>query len=498
MHCRYTKDLINKMAGDLNTVQTALPQHVEINGVSDKPQEHPKETLQRDSPQKSRPRRPNYNEIHAKPLPLDIYPLPAFIPHNPITIIRIAINLISHAFGGPKSHAVIHKAYFSSQTQSVHVTDAASIRALWEQGFWGKGSLSRSEPQWLIGEKKRRGIAESKTSAEVTQSRREERKQFKLERARAQREAIEQQLRQEGKLDADGSIEELVEEGQVSESPLGTIYNSENGNAVTISGDSIASEITKTLSRESPDWGQTKNEAAEDTEIQDQEHLQLTPEEAFYLTYTLGSLSILCDEKEELLGGAASKPYSTSYLMRLFAQYASSPVSEDCIQRLQAAYQLHEGGTSLVAEPSAPRIEPDNAFILRYVVYHHFRSLGWVVRPGIKFAVDYLLYMRGPAFHHAEFAIMIIPSYSDSYWTEAPEHETNISRRKAELDKKDWWWLHRVNRVQTAVYKTLVLVYVEIPPPWDNAWKADIGNTLKQYTVREVVIKRWSPNRNRD
>lgn len=34
-------------------------------------------------------------------------------------------------------------------------------------------------------------------------------------------------------------------------------------------------------------------------------------------------------------------------------------------------------------------LQPDDPFLLNYVVYHHFRSLGWVVKSGIKFAVDY-------------------------------------------------------------------------------------------------------------
>lgn len=44
----------------------------------------------------------------------------------------------------------------------------------------------------------------------------------------------------------------------------------------------------------------------------------------------------------------------------------------------------------------------DNPFLINYVVYHHYRSLGWVVKGGIKFCVDYLLYKRGPVFQHAE------------------------------------------------------------------------------------------------
>jgi tRNA-splicing endonuclease subunit Sen2 len=481
-------------------VEAQLPvQDLNVNGT----QKQPRETPVNGAPKKPRPRRPNYNEIHAKPLPLDVYPLPAFIPHNPISIVRIAVSLLSHSLFPPKSHSVVYMAYFSPETQSIHVTDAASIRGLWEQGFWGKGSLSRSEPQWLVGEKKKRGIEAGKTSAEVTQNRREERKQFKLERARAQREAIEQQLRQEGKLDADGSIEELVEDGQVAESPRGTIYTPDAGEVVTVSGDSITSEINKTLNQDAPAWGVGDVVAPEDSEIRDQEHLQLTSEEAFFLTYTLGTLSIVSGSQDNS-EGTENDAYPVWFLLRLYALYASSPVLEADVLQLKGALQYHQCGARIdQAINPVPSVEPDNAFLLRYVVFHHFRSLGWVVRPGIKFAVDYLLYLRGPAFHHAEFAIMIIPSYSDPYWTTAPDNESNMAKRKQELDKKNWWWLHRVNRVQTNVYKTLVLVYVEIPPPWDvdaakGGVQVDVGSVLKKYTVREVVVRRWSPNRNRD
>jgi tRNA-splicing endonuclease subunit Sen2 len=425
------------------------------------------------APRKPRQKRPNYHEIHAKPLPLEVYPLPAFIPHNPISLARIVITLLSHSLWPPKSHATVHKAYYSAETQSIHVTDPASIRAFWEQGFWGKGSLSRSEPQWLVAEKRRRGAAASKTSAEVTQSRREERKQFKLERAKAQREAIEQQLRQEGKLDVDASIDELVDDGKVSESPMGTLYTPEAGDIVTVPGDSTAIEVDQTLLDGIPSSGNAEVNKCEDIEVQDLEHLQLTPEEAFFLTYALGVLDVVPGDSSN--DYQPPKPYSASEMLRLHCAYASSASPESAL---------------------SIRIAPDNPFILKYVVYHHFRSLGWVPRPGVKFAVDYLLYIRGPAFSHAEFAIMIIPSYSDPYWSSAPQ-------QAASTKEKDWWWLHRVNRVQTQVMKTLLLVYVEIPPPWDiddpgNEPKHDIGSVLKQYSVREFVFKRWSPSRNRD
>ena len=45
----------------------------------------------------------------------------------------------------------------------------------------------------------------------------------------------------------------------------------------------------------------------------------------------------------------------------------------------------------------------DNPLLVNYAAYHYYRSLGWVVKGGIKFCVDMLLYKRGPVFHHAEY-----------------------------------------------------------------------------------------------
>jgi tRNA-splicing endonuclease subunit Sen2 len=64
-------------------------------------------------------------------------------------------------------------------------------------------------------------------------------------------------------------------------------------------------------------------------------------------------------------------------------------------------------------EAASAHIRPDNPFIVSYVVYHHYRSLGWVVRNGVKFCADWVLYkgadgvkdMRGgagPVGGHAE------------------------------------------------------------------------------------------------
>jgi tRNA-splicing endonuclease subunit Sen2 len=403
-------------------------------------------------------------------------------------VLRLVISLLSQSLWPPRSHSAIHEAYYSVETQSIHVTDPVSIRALWEQGFWGKGSLSRSEPQWLVAEKRRRGAQASKTSTEVTQSRREERRQFKLERAKAQREAIEQQLRQEGKIVSDANIDKLVGSD--------TKDTSKPGEAAGTS--TINETIDGTVAQADP-------EAALELDIPDLEHLQLTPEEAFFLTYVLGALKVINVDAQKLTDD--SQHYPTWYLLRVYCAHASSSNEfidlEGILTHLRTAYNMSNSATRMdPAMSCVPSIAPDNPFLMKYVVFHHFRSLGWVVRPGVKFAVDYLLYIRGPAFTHAEFAIMIIPSYSAAYWNKPADGQSQV--RAAEKEHRDWWWFHRVNRVQTQVMKTLMLVYVEVPEPWDtkcaelDGFKLDIGSVLKKYTVREFVFKRWSPSRNRD
>jgi len=72
------------------------------------------------------------------------------------------------------------------------------------------------------------------------------------------------------------------------------------------------------------------------------------------------------------------------------------------LQEIWLAFQMcHMNPGGSVLEPLLqPR--PDNPFIVNYVAYHHYRSLGWTIKSGVKFCVDYLLYKRGPVFDHAE------------------------------------------------------------------------------------------------
>ncbi|KAG5930089.1 hypothetical protein E4U42_003098 [Claviceps africana] len=710
-------------------------------------------------------RGPSIHQIYALPAPVRTFPLPVFYPSNPISFLNVAYAWLRQILSPPPAEpAIVHQGVWDEATGSVHISDEKSMRALWEQGFYGKGSLSRSEPNWLKRELVRKGRQETHVSEILTSQRREERAQAKWERARLEQEAIRQTRLHEARLaasaqalatqsavaplspqtssavidvpvetlesprlpcsEAEPEVEVEVEveaenrdsismtdsishgvagtQAETVDAPIGPLEllrlpnseadrvarltadniahtvvgiqtavdapvgplellrlpNSEADRVARLTADNIAHTIvgiqtavappveplellrlpnsvsdritsstanritqavvgidamvvapigplellrlpnseadrvarsildstshtvavavagreavklgdttslssgalsfslpdthvdgsetatpdavsdadgsvldeaghdltpedrsccdsteekfpkqqksvrfsvqveSTTFSSADPpsphfsDHGRTKpptsgghvgglvgpgvrasptvqqddagGEVSEE-EIVNVEHLQLTPEESFFLAFGLGALSV----REPGTG----RVLANQDLLTLFRRYSYFP------PRLG---------------PDEPELEPDDDFLVHYAVYHHFRSLGWVPRAGIKFGVDWLLYTRGPVFDHAEFGLIVIPSYSDAWW----------KARGTRGPDKTWHWLHSVVRVLSHVMKSLVLVYVDVPPrpQFEAALEKGYVEALKLYRVREVMVKRWSSNRNR-
>ncbi|RDA95888.1 hypothetical protein CP533_5224 [Ophiocordyceps camponoti-saundersi (nom. inval.)] len=430
----------------------------------------------------SQKRGPSIHQIYSRPAPLRTFPLPTFYPDNPLSLFHVASAWLSQLFSPPPAEpAVVHHGLWSEVTTSVHVKDEKSMRALWEQGFYGKGNLSRSEPNWLKRERVRKGLQDVHVSELLTMQRRQERAQAKWERARLEQEAIHKTRLEEARQDA---ARRAGSEGSSPMAPVGPLQllalpNSHvdmlpsdeveivpemvaNGKGFEEDSTSVKPQKSVRFSprvqsttfqlsdppspNQSPAAGclspvQATAPTMGGEELINREHLQLTPEEAFFLCFGLGALVISEPESKEAL--------STRQLLTRFRQYSYCPPR---------------------IGPGAPDLEADDGFLLHYVVYHHFRSLGWVPRAGIKFGVDWLLYARGPVFDHAEFGVIIVPSYSDVWWNKSDT-------------EKSWAWLHGVVRVLSHVMKSLVLVYVEVPatPRLEEALKAGIGEALALY-----------------
>ncbi|KIK49263.1 hypothetical protein CY34DRAFT_797219 [Suillus luteus UH-Slu-Lm8-n1] len=339
-------------------------------------------------------------------------------------------------------------AVFDPLTRSAWISNSGDATLLWQRGFFGKGDLSRSEPSWLARQINARQMkGKGFTSEEITAKRRAERKQFKLDRAKAMAAAAaeaETAFNEQGRVIAPGIAPD--------------------GTRIIPSAATWKPTSASVLSEQSPlDVAPGEEEDIEP--IKDLEHLQLSLQEAFFLVWALDCLTILHPE--------TNMSFTLAEIWNTF-QNAHIPSS---VPQLNA--------------PSPPRF--DNPFLVSYIAYHHYRSLGWVVKSGIKFCVDYLLYKRGPVFQHAEFAIVVIPVYED------PEDQANSPFTLQNAEPFTWSWLSTINRVNSQVQKTLILSYITIPA------ESRVSPTIlsspacfAHYSVREVVLRRFIPARMRD
>ncbi|EIM80475.1 uncharacterized protein STEHIDRAFT_68228 [Stereum hirsutum FP-91666 SS1] len=396
----------------------------------------------RSGPNKAAGRRNDNNRIYAHPLPL------LFTSPEPIGTSSFSSLLGSLGLGGSRLEVLNPhcEGVFDPATRSVWVTNAKDSRILWTRGFFGKGNLSRSEPSWLarqVNARKDRAAGKSMTSEEVTAKRRAERKQFKVDRARA----IAQAAAEAEAAFREGRIVSLEE----------TKANIPSAATWKPSSSAITSASVSTSGLNDED----------EAPLEDVEHLQLTLPEAFFLCWALDCLTVLDPKSMEPM------------------------TLQDIWIAFQSAHLPLPLGVGSVQGQETLR--PDNPFLINYVFHHHYRSLGWVVKNGIKFCVDYLLYKRGPVFHHAEFAFVLMPVYEDE------EDKTSSPFSLPNVEPFTWQWLSTVNRVNSQVQKTLILAYVTIPAR-KRMSKEVLGSPacFEHYSIREIALRRFIPARMRD
>ncbi|KAI9226859.1 MAG: tRNA intron endonuclease [Piptocephalis tieghemiana] len=114
------------------------------------------------------------------------------------------------------------------------------------------------------------------------------------------------------------------------------------------------------------------------------------------------------------------------------------------------------------------------SFLERYIAYHHYRSLGWCVRPGTRYGCDYALYPSDLTQHHSSYLVLLLPS-------SGPD--------------RCFWSLRRIYttlRVTTQVNKQLVVCWVSLPQDTSSPEK-----TLTSSTVSDTLLSRWIPEQER-
>ena len=127
------------------------------------------------------------------------------------------------------------------------------------------------------------------------------------------------------------------------------------------------------------------------------------------------------------------------------------------------------------------------SFPIKYAVYYYFRSVGWIVKSGLKFGCDYsncflrendeqtllfvlVLYKFGPTFNHASYCVSI-----ENFW------QTNSST---------WSFLSGLNRACLNAGKSLLLVRVQLSIESSKS----IEQFLEQTQVKTIEMNRWLPS----
>ncbi|NXE67671.1 SEN2 endonuclease, partial [Calcarius ornatus] len=165
------------------------------------------------------------------------------------------------------------------------------------------------------------------------------------------------------------------------------------------------------------------------------EYLQLSLEEAFFLVYALGCLSIYYGEE----------PLSIVKLWEVFSE-----------------------------------VKPD--FKTTYMAYHYFRGKGWVPKVGLKYGTDLLLYRKGPPFYHASYSV-IAELVDDNF-------EGSLRRPLS------WMSLSGLNRTNANASKELMLCYL-IRPSDMTAEEMATPECMKRIKVQELIVSRWVSSRER-
>lgn len=129
----------------------------------------------------------------------------------------------------------------------------------------------------------------------------------------------------------------------------------------------------------------------------------------------------------------------------------------------------------------------DENFLQKYVVYHYFRSKGWVVKPGLKYGGDFLLYKQGPSFYHASYIVLI----------DVLDANTLI-RDETKCTRKTWNNLLGLERLSETAAKEILFAQVLWPSSASQPFELVSVDVLSEFSVKELLWRRLNPKHNKD
>lgn len=117
----------------------------------------------------------------------------------------------------------------------------------------------------------------------------------------------------------------------------------------------------------------------------------------------------------------------------------------------------------------------ENSFLLKYAAYFYFRSKGWVVKNGLKYGCDFVLYKDGPSYNHSLFCVTVLRvSFDGEVQTKLPPQ-----------------YMNGIVRISKSVQKHPLICFVKFPRCEDVCDDSDL---ISDCTIRCVHVERWDPD----
>lgn len=326
---------------------------------------------------------------------------------------------------------------------SVIGDDSSQRDYLWFNGFFGKGTLSRSQPTWY---QRQLSKLDTKTKGnnvaleDMTRIRRQQRMIFK-----EKRELYEKKVEEMKQNNILNPYEKLIDD-YLELRDLKEQMAKQKGIAIHKKNTLPKIELDKE--------NFSDDEIGEEYEIlTDQEDFILTIEEYLYLKL--------------IVSKATQSLWNSKYNLILQPEIK--------MNKLLDITQLRET-------------------IYQYAIYSSLRNKKYIVKDGLKFGVDFIVYdKKGPVFQHAEYGVLI---------------------RKIDMNQemKTEDILSRLRVLNTSM-KKMILVDIEstmkdedwmiVKKEWslletnDECEKMFI-NLVQKCKIEQVLVKRWSTDRNRE
>lgn len=388
--------------------------------------------------------------------------------------------------------------------KNVIVKNPEDIEQLYSKGFFGKGILSRSRPEYDISEpalvvkwqdaRLNMPVISSKKFNHYVEWAKSRMKEQGLNDCTINKFLLNyiEPLNLEGK--DEQSSKTQIEEKQAMEAAepklLMTSDESNGNQAAHLEGDLHCDPLSKCDSSiHSPKSPSSLHDGSKQDDCVKQESPVLSNEEYSYQEFVLVQEELDWSPEEEntrekSLLNKKEKLVCRRNPFRIF-EYLQLSLEE-------AFFLVYALGCLNIYYNEAPLSilklweffsEAQPNFRTTYMAYHYFRSKGWVPKVGLKYGTDLLLYRKGPPFYHASYSVIAELVNSD--------YEGSSQRSFS------WKSLSGLNRTTANVSKELMFCYL-IKPSDMTEEELSSPECLKRIKVQELILHRWVSSRERN